>query len=146
MHEPQPYILIIDDDDDDRELLSTELRRSGIMIKDFASGEKAFFDLTQTASKTEMPSLIILDYNMPRFNGQELLSVIKRHRYTSQIPVILYSTTISPMLRIVLMEMGAFDCFIKPANNHELCDQLDVFKSLFISFTRRTKLEEQSVG
>ena len=80
MHEPQPYIILIDDDVDDLEMYSSELELKGVNVKTFESSEKGLFYLTLMSGNMELPSLIILDYNMPTRMGTRFCCQLKTTR------------------------------------------------------------------
>ncbi|MGZ3852864.1 MAG: response regulator [Flavisolibacter sp.] len=130
MYEPQPYILLIDDDPDDLEILSAELANKGMRIKAFDSSVQALFYLTHQDEDMGLPSLIILDYNMPKKNGQQVLRAIKDNWITKNIPVVLYSTSMSNVLKTQLEAAGALDCFEKPWSVQEFSWQVEKFQEL----------------
>jgi response regulator RpfG family c-di-GMP phosphodiesterase len=134
MIEPQPYILLIDDDEDDLEMFSSGLEKKGIKVKTFDSSAKALFYLTLMSDNKELPSLIIMDYNMPKKNGQQVLLSIKENADTKHIPVVMYSTSMPDLLRKQLANAGALDCFSKPWNTKELNTQVEIFHELTNSF------------
>jgi len=140
MREPQPYILMIDDDEDDLEMFSSELEKKGIKVKTFDSSTKALFYLTLMSDNKELPSLIIMDYNMPKKNGQQVLSLIKDNAETKNIPVVMYSAGMSDLLREQLSNAGALDCFSKPWTYHEFNTQLEIFLQLSYSFISNKNL------
>lgn len=133
----QASVLLIDDDEDDLEILSSLLESIGVKVKIFNSGEKALFYLQLVAVNEQRPSLIILDYNMPRINGEQLLVLIKDKKCTSHIPVVMYSTSLSPILRKALIEIGAYDCFVKPSTYSEVVRHAELFKSMAFSFNHQ---------
>ena len=98
MNKLPPYILLIDDDEDDLEMLSSELEKKGIKVKTFDSSTKALFYLTLVSGNMELPSLIIMDYNMPARNGYDVLLSIKNNNETKYIAVVFYSTDIPGFL------------------------------------------------
>lgn len=134
MYEQPPYILLIDDDQDDLEMFSSGLENKGIRVKSFESSSKALFYLTLMSGNRELPSLIIMDYNMPMKNGQQVLSMIKANADTKQIPVVIYSTSMSDPLRKQLSDAGALDCFNKPWTYKEFATKIEVFTELSYSF------------
>jgi CheY-like chemotaxis protein len=140
MLEPQPYILLIDDDEDDLEMFSSGLEKKGIKVKTFDSSTKALFYLTLMSDNKELPSLIIMDYNMPKKNGQQVLSMIKGNAETKNIPVVMYSTSMPDLLKEKLSNAGAQDCFSKPWNTKELNTQVEIFHGLADSFISNKKL------
>ena len=134
MREPQPYILLIDDDEDDLEILSTGLRKKGIRIKTFDSSTKALFYLTLISGNQQLPSLIILDYNMPKKNGYEVLLSIKKNNDTKDIPVVIYSTSISDLSRQQLSDAGALECFAKSLNCKDFDINVQKFQEIALPF------------
>lgn len=134
MYKPQPYILLIDDDEDDLEMFSSGLKMKDIKVKSFDSAAKALFYLTLRDGDMELPSLIILDYNMPKKNGQQVLQAIKDNMGTKDIPVVMYSTGMSEVLKNQLLAAGALDCFDKPWTQHELNCHVEKFQELAFAF------------
>ncbi len=81
-----PTILIVDDHCDTAHILSVFLREVGFVTLTASNGLEALSLLEDTT-----PDLIILDIQMPKLNGVELLSRLQRHEPTQGIPVIVYS-------------------------------------------------------
>lgn len=134
-----PFVLLIDDDEDDSDLLSSSLKSLGIRVKVFISGHHALSYLDQHWGVANQPSLIILDYNMPGMNGQEVLGHLKSNENTRDIPVVLYSTSISAAFKITATESGAMACFTKPNTMLEFKEQVQVFKDWALSVDSREK-------
>ena len=128
----QPYILLIDDDPDDLEMLSFALDEIDIRVKTFESSTNALFYLDLVSGNKDLPSLIIMDYNMPKKNGYDVLVLLKNNPETSGIPVLIYSTTVSPLLREKMMAAGASGCFNKSGNSRELTRQVKIFDGHFM--------------
>jgi len=128
-----PYVIIIDDDHDDREMLSASLELLGINTKSFDSGEKALFYLQLVTDSSELPILIISDYNMPRMNGQQVLMSIKTNNATKDIPVVLFSTHMPRFVKKPAIHLGALKCYTKPASYLEFNTQVGIFKDLAYS-------------
>jgi CheY-like chemotaxis protein len=140
MYEPPPYVLLIDDDEDDLEMLSSGLEKKGIKVKTFDSSTKAFFYLTLMSGNRELPSLIIMDYNMPKKNGHQVLLELKNNGDKKNIPVVIYSTSMPNLLKEQLSNAGALDCFSKPWNIQELNTQVEIFQELAFSFVSNKNL------
>ena len=69
------------------------LRRS---VADAAGGEAAATSVGEPAApKTEFPDLVLLDLNLPRKDGREVLREIKADERLSLIPVVVLSTSTS---------------------------------------------------
>jgi len=133
MCEPKPYILLVDDDVDDLELLSASLELAGIRTKSFSSTCNAISYLDFVADTLQMPLLIITDYKMPGITGQQFLETVKQNQVTSEIPVVIYSTGMTPTLEIALLASGASACFGKPWSYKESITQIEIFKKLACS-------------
>ncbi len=95
-------ILIAEDDDGHAELIMTGLKESGIcnhMIRfidgkqtwDFISGKGKDMVLDKNKSY-----LLLLDINMPKMDGIEVLELIKGHADFKNLPVIMLTTTDDP--------------------------------------------------
>jgi CheY-like chemotaxis protein len=130
VHEPPSYILMIDDDEDDLEMFSSGLIQKGFKVKVCTSSAKALFYLKLMSGTREFPSLIIMDYNMPMKNGYQVLLLLKENRETRDIPVVLYSTSMSVSLKELLSAAGALGSFSKPWNYEEFTTQVEMIQEL----------------
>jgi len=113
----KPFILIADDDQEDRYLLHTAFEEIG-RSNDIAlveNGLQVFSYLEKAGEQTGMPSLIVLDLNMPILNGMETLSRLKAHSVYKDIPVIMFTTSIHEVEKARCLEIGAADFIRKPA-------------------------------
>jgi CheY-like chemotaxis protein len=137
MYEPSPYILMIDDDEDDLEMLSSGLEKKGVKVKTFDSSVKALLYMTLMSGNRELPSLIIMDYNMPKKNGQQILMLLKNNADTKDIPVVIYTTTLSDLLKGQLSSAGAVNCFSKPWTYREFTTQIEIFQELAYAFINK---------
>jgi CheY-like chemotaxis protein len=129
MYQPQPYVLLIDDDEEDLEMFSSGLEMKGVKVRAFDSPSKALLHLAHYGDM-ELPLLIMLDYNMPKKNGRQVLQEIKDNKSTGHIPVVMYSTSMSEVLKTQLLVDGALDCFSKPWTNHEFNGQVEKIQEL----------------
>ena len=69
-----------------------------------------------------LPSLIVMDYNMPGMNGAELLREIKEIPRYDGIPRIIWSTSRSETFRNKCFALGVTDYMIKPSTVKELTE------------------------
>jgi two-component system OmpR family response regulator len=105
-------LLIIEDDPDIRALLTEFLEREGYEVRSLETGQLA----TQTISGFE-PALVILDLMLPSEDG---LSICRRIRQESLVPIIMLTAKTSDIDKIVGLEIGADDYLGKPFNPREL--------------------------
>ena len=142
-----PYILVVDDDPDDQELICTALAEiGGISCKVISNGEGVIDFLNRSILKDGLPSLIILDFNMPRINGDRVLSLIKRNVNYKDLPVLIYSTYISDQIREILLSQGAIECYVKPTNYLMLLNQIKFFKELALKFHKKQNMKLEFIA
>ena len=110
-------ILIAEDDADDRFLLKTAFAENGYTEKiAFVENGVEVMNYLNDAGKTEYPSFILLDLNMPKKNGREVLKEIKEHPDLKKIPVIIFTTTKNEMEINRCYELGANSYIVKPSS------------------------------
>ena len=112
MESKNPSILIVDDDPRLRELLDRYLSEQGFLTHTVADG------VAMERHLAEQPvDLIILDLMLP---GDDGLTLARRLRKSSEIPIIILSARGDEVDRIVGLEVGADDYLPKPFNPREL--------------------------
>ena len=108
----QPSILVVDDDPKLRDLLAQYLGREGFRVRTATDGNA--MDLLIAESP---PDLVVLDLMLP---GEDGLSIARRLRGGTDIPVIILSARGDEVDRIVGLEVGADDYLAKPFSPREL--------------------------
>src|SRR4051794_7546465 len=93
------YILWADDDMDDLMLMRHVLHDIGhdYNIVEVGNGRQALDYLMEAKRKDTLPSLIILDMNMPVLNGKEALSLIKKDDELKNLPLVFFTTSNSEL-------------------------------------------------
>ena len=89
-------VLLVDDCEEDVELMARALREERLPVRlDIAyNGEEALQKLD--VEEKDYPDIILLDLNMPRINGHQVLQRLKNHETLKKIPVIVLTTSRSP--------------------------------------------------
>lgn len=105
-------LLVIEDDPDIRALLAEFLGREGYEVRTLETGRLA----TQTIAGFA-PALVILDIMLP---GEDGLSICRRIRSESHVPIIMLTAKTGDIDKIVGLEIGADDYLGKPFNPREL--------------------------
>jgi len=108
----QPVLLVVEDDREIGALLSAFLGREGFRVEIAPSG--AAMD---AMLRTLQPDVVILDLMLP---GEDGLSICRRLRARSRIPILILTAKDDDVDRIVGLELGADDYLGKPFNPREL--------------------------
>ena len=114
VRQPPFLIYIVDDDEDDLLFISNAFKEIGLenVCKGFLSADDLFQDLKFNAT-SHLPDAIVLDYEMPKMNGKEVLKKLIRIPDFENIPFIFYSDNLAPELETELKNLGAACCIKK---------------------------------
>jgi len=111
-------ILMAEDDADDRLLAKDALSECGIAedVQFVENGEELLDYLQRRGKFTESPrpSLILLDLNMPRKDGREVLQEIKSNPRLRRIPVVVLTTSNADTDIERAYDLGANSFICKP--------------------------------
>ena len=123
-------ILIAEDDDGHAELIKEGLEDSGIcnpMIR-FSNGEEVWNFISCTGNKEVCDKsksyLLLLDINMPKMNGIEVLIRIKSDNELKDMPVIMLTTTDDPREVEKCYQLGCNMYITKPIEFHKFAETL----------------------
>jgi DNA-binding response OmpR family regulator len=124
-------ILLVEDDPDHAELIIDVLEEDNvkniktevILKKD---GQEAI-DYFQYEMQSQV-SLVILDLNLPKINGMDVLKFIKKNSKYCSIPVIILSTSSDHKTIDEVYENGANGYFIKPDSYKGLVEEVKILK------------------
>lgn len=108
-------ILVAEDDPEVRRLLEVNLLLEGYDVAMAADGESAY----QLAIK-QRPDLILLDVTLPIRDGIEVCRLLRAHRKTASVPIILVTARSLVADRIAGLSAGADDYISKPFDPTEL--------------------------
>jgi CheY-like chemotaxis protein len=88
-------ILLIEDNEGDILLTTEAFEDSKIAhhITAIRDGEQAISYFEDLTDKQEIPHLVLLDINLPKVNGHEVLTYIKNNEKYKSIPVIMLTTS-----------------------------------------------------
>jgi CheY-like chemotaxis protein len=126
-------IFIVDDDPDDRQIILDAFLENNLDY-DYVFVENAdeLMHMLHTLPTAELPSLILLDLNMPGMLGMTALKEIKGNKKISSIPTIVLTTSTQPKDRSLSYEYGA-NCFLrKPDLYTDLVEQMSAIAKLWL--------------
>jgi two-component system, OmpR family, response regulator len=126
-----PHILVVEDDREISRLVGRYLRENDCRVSFAADGRE--MDERLASSRID---LVVLDVMLP---GEDGLSLCRRLRANSHLPVVMLTAKGDELDRIIGIEMGADDYLAKPFNPRELLARIR-------AVLRRTSLAAVSAG
>ena len=114
----KPTVLVIDDELQIRRLLRVCLDADGYRVLEAATGQEGISEVVQ-----HRPDVVVLDLGLPDMDG---LTVLKRLREWSQVPVVMLSVRDREDDKIGALDNGADDYVTKPFATGELLARLRV--------------------
>lgn len=112
---PAPRVLIVDDDPGLREFLRVHLEADGCVVREAGSAEDGLASLEE-----ELPDLILLDVQMPRMDGFEMLQRVRQRHGVETIPVVMFSGKVEAGAQAAAEEAGAQAFIGKPFDPEQL--------------------------
>ncbi len=114
-------ILVVDDDPDIRQLVAELLRLSGYESVTAASGAEAVEQL----DVEPMPSLVLLDVQMPVLDGWDTLRAIRAEARFDDLPVVLCTVKSGPVDLALGWSLGCDGYVVKPFAIADLVDEVE---------------------
>ncbi|WP_165917199.1 response regulator [Flaviaesturariibacter aridisoli] len=112
-------VLYADDDTDDRTWVSEALRTVGVEMElHFVENGRQVLEFLRGGPE-RMPSLIVLDLNMPEMDGRQTLQQLKQDPQFRNIPVAIVTTSNNKLDRDVCQRLGAALYLTKPDSHGE---------------------------
>ncbi len=133
-------ILLVEDNEGDaelaREALTASMMNNNLFWVD--NGEKAVDFVNKKGEYTEMPrpDLIILDLNLPRMDGREVLKYLKNHEDFKSIPIVILTTSSDEIDVLKSYKLHA-NCYItKPLDLDRFIDVVESIKGFWLSIVK----------
>ena len=132
-----PYLLLADDDAEDRDLFTEAfLKQNPGFAIEHASCGKDVLDFLCKA--TELPVVLVLDYQMPDLNGPEVLQFLAASQRYRDVVKVMWSTSRRVKDMEECKKLGASYYLVKPADNRELDNMIRQMTAI-LDFEVRTK-------
>jgi serine/threonine-protein kinase len=119
-----PAVLVVDDDDDVRRLLARAAEVVFHGAPDVSVGAVARGQEALRVAAVRMPSLVVLDYDMPGLNGVDTLTRLRELPGGSPVRVLVVSAMLDEALRWQFDVLGVVDFLRKPFQLRDLIDAL----------------------
>jgi len=119
---------MIEDDADDRYLTETVFAENGYPVRlEFLSHGSEVINHLAVRSDEDLPALIILDKQLPKTNGLDVLSSLKSHARFRFIPVIVISGSAHEKEIAQSYLLGANSFILKPLTNQLTVERINAF-------------------
>lgn len=121
--EPDTIILIAEDDDGHAALIEKHLRRGGMEkpCQRFRDGQEIVEVFFQSQPTPQVEGrhrfVLVLDINLPRVSGMDVLRKMKTHALLKNIPIIMLSTTDNPREIQACYDLGCNVYLTKPTES-----------------------------
>lgn len=123
----RPPLLVVEDSNEDFDALQRLLRRSGLAspILRCANGEQALSFLYRSGryanpNDAPRPGLIVLDLNLPKTDGREVLRRVKLDDNLKKIPIVVFTTSNNPKDIEICYQYGVNSYIVKPIDFAQL--------------------------
>ena len=139
MQTEYPYILLADDDPEDRQDFIDEFndQNPGIAVTNMQSGRELLSYLSECLPD-RLPTVIVLDYQIPDLNGPQILSHLGANERYKQIVKVIWSTSRRTKDIEECKRLGATDYIFKPDSIDELKHAIHVVTTIFETAARTT--------
>jgi CheY-like chemotaxis protein len=129
-------LLCIEDDDAEYFVITIALKELDIPIRllRVSNGEQGiqFLENTHGHEQAPRPDLILLNLNLPKRNGFEVLTEIRENESLRTIPVIIFTTSSTTAERERALSLGANDFISKPGTLTGLIETLRTICTQFL--------------
>jgi len=129
-------ILVIEDNASDVFLLDRALSKQDVgfeLVHLLSGGEAlAFIRRQGTYADAAIPDLILVDLNLSKYTGEDILREIRKATHLGGIPVCVWSSSRSKQDEALLKELGVSQFITKPAGLDQFMEIGKVIKNLLL--------------
>ncbi len=140
------HILLVEDNEGDILLTTEALHERKIInrITVLKDGKQAIDYLLEQVETTsgDLPDLLLLDINLPKKNGHEVLEFIKSHPLLKHLPVIILTTS-SSIVDINKSYQNYANCYItKPVEVDDFMEAISKIENFWINLVKLPDLDQ----
>lgn len=114
-------VLIAEDNKVNQQVLSGILKRAGHSVIITDDGEQA---LDVLAKDLEQIDLLIVDKNMPKYSGDQVVQALRFMDTSNKLPIIMLTADATPEARELGMSLGINEFLTKPIDSHDLLKKI----------------------
>jgi two-component system response regulator len=134
-------ILIVDDNESDVELTLRALRKSQVDLECVVveDGREALDYLlgADGSESGQLPDLVLMDINLPKVNGLDVLRRIRMERRTRRLPVVILTSSIVAGDVATCYDLGANGYIHKPINFTEFVEHIQQMVKFWLEINVR---------
>jgi len=124
-------VLVIEDNPTDIFLVEEAVKATGLHLKlEFLNDGEAAIERIGSMPDSQVPQLILLDVNLPRTDGFQVLQYLRQQPRFAAVPVIVMTSSPSAADRAHAVELGASAYFLKPPGYDAFLKIGDLIRSL----------------
>jgi two-component system, response regulator len=130
-------IILIEDNQNDAELTIRALKKNKLStdIILFHDGEKAIEYLLDEKLHG-FPGIILLDIKLPKFNGIEVLKVLKENKKTKMIPVIMLTSSCEVSDIASCYDLGVNGFVVKPLDYKDFLNMISEIAVYWLKYNK----------
>jgi chemotaxis protein histidine kinase CheA/ActR/RegA family two-component response regulator len=113
------YVLVVDDSPSVRRVVSNMLKAHGWEVQTARDGVEALEVIAR-----QMPAVVLLDIEMPRMDGYELMATVRSQEQYRQLPLVVLTSRAATKHQQRALQLGADAYVVKPYQDEELLTTL----------------------
>lgn len=120
------YILLVEDNPDDVDLTLRAFKKGNIAsrIEVARDGVEALELLFDRSADIGLPQVVLLDLNLPRVSGLQVLEKLREEERTRLLPVVILTSSREQRDRLQGYSLGANSYVCKPVDTHQFTDAM----------------------
>jgi two-component system response regulator len=133
-------ILIVEDDPNDEALLMRALRQCGlpnriVSVKDGLEAVQYLFTFGRYEFRdpNEMPAVVLMDLNLPKLDGLDVLRRMRADYRTKLVPVVIFTSSIEEQDRINGYSLGANSYVRKPTDFTKFAKAVELLATYWVT-------------
>jgi DNA-binding response OmpR family regulator len=141
-------VLYVEDEENDAFLLQLAFERAGVpnAVRVVKDGQEAVDYLSGAGDygnreKHPLPCLMLLDLNLPRLSGMEVLQWVRGETRFKGLPVVIFTSSDQPLDRTRALEFGANEYIVKPLNMARMKELVRGLDQRWLNLAARAEAE-----
>jgi two-component system, chemotaxis family, response regulator Rcp1 len=130
-------ILLVEDNENDVELTRVGFEKSKLVVNlhHAKDGEEcmAFIRKEGKYANAPTPDIILLDLNMPRMDGREVLAAISKDESLRHLPVVILTTSHEEQEILKMYQLRCSSYIVKPVNLNQFIRAIQSFSDYWLT-------------